>query len=67
MRFTERETEVVALISRGLTNKEICRKLLISEDTVKHYMTSILLKSQRRNRTEIAVAYVMGDLEPSLH
>jgi DNA-binding NarL/FixJ family response regulator len=35
-----------------MTNKEVARKLEISEKTVKHYMTAIMSKLGVRNRTE---------------
>ena len=42
--LTLRETEVAALVSRGLSNKEIARELDLSESTVKHHVHSILGK-----------------------
>ncbi len=50
--LTAREDQILNLVAQGLTNKEIARKLNISEKTVKHYMTLIMQKMQVRNRVE---------------
>jgi two-component system, NarL family, nitrate/nitrite response regulator NarL len=50
--LTARETQILACVARGQTNKEIARVLQISEKTVKHYMTVIMEKLQVRNRVE---------------
>ena len=52
---TERESEVLRLVSRGYSNKEIAARLYLSEKTVKHHMTNILQKLQVRNRVEAAL------------
>jgi two-component system nitrate/nitrite response regulator NarL len=54
-KLTPRETQILACVERGLTNKEIARELQISEKTVKHYMTVIMEKLQVRNRVEAAL------------
>ena len=59
--FTDREYEVVVGISQGLSNKEISKKLFISEGTVKNYITSILNKTGLKHRTQIAVYYYTGE------
>ncbi len=43
-RLTKRERVVLALLTQGLTNKEIARELTISENTVKRYLKSIFKK-----------------------
>lgn len=53
--LTERETEVLALLAQGLTNKEISGELYLAEGTVKNYVTSILQKMDVRDRTQAAV------------
>jgi DNA-binding NarL/FixJ family response regulator len=55
--LTFREEQVVTLMSNGATNKEIARKLDLSEKTVKHYVTNILQKLQVRNRVEAALSF----------
>lgn len=53
--LTPRETEVLGLLSHGLTNREIGERLHLAEKTVKHHMTNILQKLQVNTRTEAAV------------
>lgn len=60
--FSKRELEVMELISKGLSNKEIALKLYISEGTVKNYITSILNKTSLQHRTQIAIYYLNGDI-----
>ncbi|GAA3023614.1 response regulator transcription factor [Streptosporangium longisporum] len=52
--LSERETEVVRAIARGLTNHEIAAELFISLSTVKGHISGILTKLGVRNRVEIA-------------
>ena len=53
--LTAREEQILKLVSAGMSNKEVGRRLDLQEKTVKHYMTSILQKLQARNRVEAAV------------
>ncbi|MCF6326388.1 MAG: response regulator transcription factor [Devosiaceae bacterium] len=53
--LTKREEQVLRLVSKGNSNKEIGRELDLQEKTVKHHMTSILSKLNVRNRVEAAV------------
>ena len=50
--LTERETEVLGLLSKGLANKQIALALGISEHTVKFHVSSIYTKLNVTNRTE---------------
>jgi DNA-binding NarL/FixJ family response regulator len=50
--LTDRETEVLNLLSRGLANKQIAVRLSISEHTVKFHVSSIYQKLNVTNRTE---------------
>lgn len=47
------EGEVLDLVSRGLTNREVADKLFISENTVKYHMKNILDKLHLRNRSQV--------------
>jgi DNA-binding NarL/FixJ family response regulator len=60
-KLSEREKEVLQLISQGLGNKEIGEKLFISESTVKNHLRNILDKLHLQNRMQlIAFAYKNG-------
>jgi DNA-binding NarL/FixJ family response regulator len=50
--LTPREEEILQLVTKGKTNKEVARALELTEKTVKHYMTNIMLKLGVRNRVE---------------
>ncbi|WP_409340415.1 response regulator [Paenibacillus sp. MBLB4367] len=60
--FTEREHNVMALIAKGRTNKEISNQLFLSEGTVANHVTSILGKTGLTHRTQIAIYYLTGEL-----
>ncbi len=53
--LTEREREILRLVSEGLTNREIGERLHLAEKTVKHYMTNVLGKLHVRSRVEAAI------------
>lgn len=57
--LTHRELEVLQLMARGMTNRQIARRLEISEHTVKFHATAILGKLNARSRAE-AVARAIG-------
>ena len=50
--LTERENEVLALVSQGMTTKEVAETLHLSHGTVRNYMSLILDKLQVSNRIE---------------
>lgn len=56
VRLSSREEQVLKLLLRGGTNKEIGRALSISDKTVKHYMTILMQKLNARNRIEAVLA-----------
>jgi two-component system nitrate/nitrite response regulator NarL len=55
--LTDRESQILSHVARGLTNKEIARTLTLSEKTVKHYMTNIMQKLNVRNRVEAVLVF----------
>ncbi len=58
--LTERETEVLGLLSKGLANKQIAMELGISEHTVKFHVSSIYQKLGVSSRTEAVRAGLRG-------
>ena len=60
LNFTRKEKEIVKEIASGLTNKEIAKKLFISEGAVKRYINSILNKTGFARRIQIAMFYLNG-------
>lgn len=53
--FTEREREILALLARGASNREISETLYIASGTVKNHMSNILGKLGVRDRTQAAL------------
>jgi len=53
--LSQRETEVLSLLTKGRSNKEISSKLFITEDTVKAHLKTLFIKLNVKDRTEAAI------------
>lgn len=56
------EWKVIQLVGCGLSNKEIAAKLILSEGTVRNYLSTILNKLNLRDRTQLAIWAVQTDV-----
>lgn len=62
--LSEREAEVLHWIASGASNREIGRRLYITENTVKRHVYNIFGKLNVRNRTQAALQAHKLDLNP---
>ena len=62
--FTARERQILGLVARGLSNKEIGARLFITEKTASHHVSSILGKLGVASRAEAAAEAVRHGLAP---
>lgn len=60
--LTARELEILRLVARGYSNREIAEQLYISQKTVKNHLTNILRKLGLQDRTQAAVWAVKSRL-----
>lgn len=56
IKLSVREDQIVSLLLKGRSNKEIASRLGLTERTVKHYMANLMQKLNARNRVEVAIA-----------
>ena len=54
-KLTQRETEVLQLLARGLSNEDIAKKLFLSEGTVRNHISAIVDKLGVSDRTQAAI------------
>lgn len=62
--LTQRETDILALLSEGRSNREIARALFLSEKTVKAHLAAVFRKLGVANRTQAAMAAVGMGMGP---
>jgi DNA-binding NarL/FixJ family response regulator len=65
--LTQRETDILALLAEGKSNRDISRSLFLSEKTVKAHLAAIFRKLGVTNRTQAAMAAVSMGIGPALH
>ena len=64
--LSPREEEVVGLVLRGLTNRQISRALFISEHTVQRHLSNIFEKVGVRSRKNLPKRLFFEDLMPKM-
>jgi DNA-binding NarL/FixJ family response regulator len=65
--LTPQELQVAALVTEGLTNREIATRLFLSPKTIETHLRHAFQKLGVRSRTELAVAFSTPSREPSSH
>lgn len=55
--ITDKEFEIIELVADGFSNREIAKRLYLSEGTVRNYLSAVLDKLALRDRTQLAVFY----------
>ncbi|ULA64190.1 MAG: DNA-binding transcriptional activator DevR/DosR [Nitrospira sp.] len=63
--LSPQEQRILPLVAEGLTNKEIARRLELSEKTIKNYLANIYSKLQIGRRSQVAAMYA-GSFKGSL-
>ncbi|HAI75316.1 MAG TPA: hypothetical protein DCM08_03640 [Microscillaceae bacterium] len=58
-KLTKKELEIVRLLTKGLSTKEICAKMGISENTVEYHKKNIYAKCNIRNKTTLVAFFLI--------
>lgn len=61
VKLTNRETELLVNVAKGLSNKEIAKNMFLSDGTVRNNISALLLKLNLKDRTQLAVYAVKND------
>jgi two-component system, NarL family, response regulator LiaR len=62
-KLTQRETEVLQLLAKGLSNEDIAKKLFLSEGTVRNHIGAIIAKLGVADRTQAAIIAIQHGLD----
>jgi two-component system response regulator DevR len=62
--LTPQERRLAVHLAAGLTNRQIADLMLLSEKTVKNYLTSVLAKMGMKHRTQVVVYAVQHNWSP---
>jgi len=65
--LSRRQSEVLGLVSKGCTNREIAETLSLTPETVKTHMTGLMMKLGAKNRTELALMACGKLVRPSVN
>ncbi|MBR0079591.1 MAG: response regulator transcription factor [Synergistaceae bacterium] len=60
--LSERELQILILVARGFSDKEIAKKLFVSKSTVNNHLLNILKKLNTKNRVQAVIEAIKHDL-----
>jgi DNA-binding NarL/FixJ family response regulator len=66
-RLTDRETEILRLVAKGLSSRQIAERLVLSHRTVQNHTQNVLAKLQLHNRVELARYAIERGLDDPAH
>lgn len=61
IKLTEKEKEIIQLVCEGFSNKEIAKKMYVSEQTVKAHLHKIFQKLNIKNRSQLIKLYIYNN------
>jgi RNA polymerase sigma factor (sigma-70 family) len=65
VKLSKREAEVVVLVAKGLSNKEVSNRLFVTEKTVKFHLTNIYKKENVKSRAQLTIKTINGLVDMS--
>jgi DNA-binding NarL/FixJ family response regulator len=66
-RLTDRESEILRLVAKGLSSRQIAERLVLSHRTVQNHTQNVLAKLQLHNRVELARYAIERGLDDAAH